>query len=117
MLNAANLPVALTTNTDDVTSDHLALYSCATDATNKNLFEKAKRLLQWHFRLGHCNFRLVRWTTRKGYLKGEVDQSSKIVCDLFQIARVAQHLVDQDLKQTQAKIDTVVKNTVKLSLM
>ena len=33
-LNAANLPVALASNTDDVTSKNLALYSCVTDATN-----------------------------------------------------------------------------------
>ena len=41
-LNAVNLPMALVTNTDDVTSENLALYSCATDATNTNLPKKAK---------------------------------------------------------------------------
>ena len=59
-LNVANLPVALASNTADITSENLALYSCATDATNTNLPAKAKRLLQWHYWLGHCNFRLVR---------------------------------------------------------
>ncbi len=112
-LNAANLPVALATNTDDVSSENLALYSCATDATNTNLPEKSKRLLQWHFRLGHCNFRLVRWMARRGYLKGAVDQSSKIVCDSCRIARGAQRPMEKDPKQTGAKIDASVKNTVK----
>ena len=45
-LNAVNLSVALASNTADVTSENLALYSCATDATNTNLPAKAKRLLQ-----------------------------------------------------------------------
>ena len=86
-LNAANSPVALACNTADITSENLALYSCATEATNTNLPVKAKRLPQWHYRLGHCNFRLVRWMARKGYLKGEVDQSSNILCDACRLAR------------------------------
>ena len=45
-LNAANLPVAIALNTVDVTSENLALYSYATDATNISLPTKAKRLLQ-----------------------------------------------------------------------
>ena len=32
VLNAANLPVALVTNTADIVSDDLALITCATDA-------------------------------------------------------------------------------------
>ena len=51
--NAANLPVALASDTDDITVENLAFYSCcacATDATNTNLpTKRAKRLLQWHY--------------------------------------------------------------------
>ena len=53
---------------------------------------------------------------RKGYLKGEVDQSSKILCDTCRLARTAQWLVEQDSKHTQAKINASVKNAVKPSL-
>ena len=41
-LNAANLPVALATNTADVVSDDLALITCATDVQNVNLPQKTK---------------------------------------------------------------------------
>ena len=44
-LNAANLPIALATNTADVVSDGMALITCATDARNVNFPQQAKRLL------------------------------------------------------------------------
>ena len=66
VLNAANLPVALATSNVEVASDNLALLTCATDARNVQLPMKAKRLLQWHYRLGHCSLKLVRWLASKG---------------------------------------------------
>ena len=54
---------------------------------------------------------------RKGYLKGDVDQSSKILCDACRIAWSAQRPVKREPKQAQAKIDASVKGTVKPSLM
>ena len=115
--NSANLLIALATDTADVTSEHLALYSCATDASNINLPVRAKRLLQWHYRLGHCNFWLVRWMARKGYLKGEDDQSSKILCDACRITRAVQQPVEKDSQKAETKVDASVKKNVKPSLM
>ena len=108
-LNSANLPIALATNAVDITCDNLALYSCATDSSNVKLLAKAKRLIQWNYRLENCNFRLVRWMARKGYLKREVDQSSKILCDDCRIARGAQRPVQNDVQKDEAKLKTKAK--------
>ena len=54
---------------------------------------------------------------RKGYLKGDGDQSSKILCDACRIARAAQQPVEHDSQKSGAKVDASVKNTVKPSLM
>ena len=93
-LNAANLPVALATNTAYVVSDDLTLITCATDAQDVNLPQKTKQLLQLHYRLGHCSFKLVRWLVSKGYIKGSVDASSHVLCDSCRLARGSKRPVD-----------------------
>ena len=116
-LNAANLPVALATHTGDVASEDMALITCATDARNVNLPQKAKRLLQWHYRLGHCSFKLVRWLASKGYIKGSVDASSNILCDSCRVARGSQRPIDveplavdaQKFKKAAVKLVPTVK--------
>ena len=80
-LTSANLPVSFVTHPDNPASENSALFTCATDARNVNLPQKAKRLLQWHCRLEHCSFKLVRWLASKGFIKGEVDASPHILCD------------------------------------
>ena len=77
-LTSANLPVSFVTHPENTSSEASALFTCATDARNINLPQKAKRLLQWHYRLGHCSFKLVRWLASKGLIKGEVDSTSHI---------------------------------------
>ena len=94
VLNAANLPVALATSNVEVASDKLALLTCATDARNVQLPMKAKRLLQWHYRLGHCSLKLVRWLASKGYIRGSVDVSSDILCDSCRLCRTNRRAVD-----------------------
>ena len=59
----------------------------------------------------HCNFQLVRWMARKGYLKREVDQLSKILCDSCRLARAAQQPVE---KEAEAKLHMDVKKTDRL---
>ena len=66
----ANLPIAYSTHPVGVTSGDMALITCATNARNVNLPQNEKQLLQWHYRLGHCSFKLVRWLASKGYIKG-----------------------------------------------
>ena len=108
-LNAANLPVALATNTADVVSDDMALITCATDARNVNLPQKAKWLLRWYYRLGHCSFKLVRWLASKGYIKGSVDASSHVLCDSCWVARGSQRPVDGEPLAVDAQNKTVTK--------
>ena len=99
VLNAANLPVTLATNNVDVVSDNLALFTCATDAQNVRLPQKTKILLQWHYRLGHCSFKLVRWLASKGNIKGSVDASSHVLCDSCRLSRGSRHGVDIEAVQ------------------
>ena len=44
----------------------LALMGCVTQESNQNLPFLSKVLLQWHFKLGHCGFSLVKWIGRTG---------------------------------------------------
>eukprot|EP00816_Leptocylindrus_hargravesii_P011530 CAMPEP_0196808792 /NCGR_PEP_ID=MMETSP1362-20130617/8788_1 /TAXON_ID=163516 /ORGANISM="Leptocylindrus danicus, Strain CCMP1856" /LENGTH=137 /DNA_ID=CAMNT_0042183263 /DNA_START=218 /DNA_END=627 /DNA_ORIENTATION=+ len=44
---------------ENAVSENAAFYTCATNANNVNLPQKAKLLLQWHYRLGHCSIKLV----------------------------------------------------------
>jgi len=79
---------------ENAVSENKALYTCATDANNINLHQKAKLLLQWHYRLGHCSLQLVRWLASKGIIKGVVDSSSHILCDSCRIAHNSRRPVD-----------------------
>ena len=49
------------------TAEALALV-CVTDERNPNLTTLQKKLLQWHFRLGHLSFQNLQWIGRSGWL-------------------------------------------------
>ena len=88
-LSSANLPVAYVSHANALgeNQENQALFTCATDSRNINLPQKSKRLLQWHYRLGHCSMKLVRWLSSKGVIKGEIDASSHVLCDSCRLAR------------------------------
>ena len=116
-LTSANLPVSFVTHPENpATSENSAFFTCATDARNVNLPQKAKRLLQWHYRLGHCSFKLVRWLASKGFIKGEVDASSHILCDSCRLARGSKRPVDVEprtCQPTTTKLAPTVKTGMK----
>jgi len=66
-LSSANLLVCYVSH-NDALSENKALFTCATDARNVDLPQKSKRLLQWHYRLGHCSMKLVQWLFSKGII-------------------------------------------------
>ena len=49
------------------TAESLAL-TCVTDERNQNLTSLQKKLLQWHFKLGHVGFQNLQWIGRQGWL-------------------------------------------------
>ena len=49
------------------TAESLAL-TCVTDEQNQNLTSLQKKLLQWHFKLGHVGFQNLQWIGRQGWL-------------------------------------------------
>ena len=49
------------------TAESLAL-TCVTDERNQNLTSLKKKLLQWHFKLGHVGFQNLQWIGRQGWL-------------------------------------------------
>ena len=107
--------MSFVTNPENVVSEDAAFYTCATDAKNVNLPQKAKLLLQWHYRLGHCSIKLVRWLASKGIIRGSVDSSSNILCDSCRIARGSRRPVDVELpdKQMKSKLAPTVKSIMK----
>ena len=44
------------------------LYSCVTEEVNQNLRPMQKKLLRWHFRLGHLAMPVIQWMGRCGLL-------------------------------------------------
>ena len=50
------------------TASALALNGAVDDETNQNLTSAQKRLLRWHFRLGHLGFATVQWLGRQKML-------------------------------------------------
>ena len=47
----------------------MALVGCVTQESNQNLPYLSKVLLQWHFKLGHCGFSLVKWIGQTGIFR------------------------------------------------
>ena len=65
---ASNLPVSYAFQADQADHCLAELNLCVTEESNQNLSYSQKELMQWHFRLGHLNFRAVQAILKSGAL-------------------------------------------------
>ena len=63
-----DLPILQCFNNAEKTAKSLTMTGCVTDELNQNITNLSKLLLQWHFKLGHIGFTVVKWIGRQGYL-------------------------------------------------
>ena len=61
-----NLPIIQALKSTNETVLTLSIIGCVTEEQNQNLSYLQKILLQWHFKLGHCEFNSVKWLGQTG---------------------------------------------------
>ena len=64
-----NLPYLHCFKSVDKTALILTMKGCITSEHNQNLSYLQKVLLQWHFKLGHCGFTMVKWLGATGLFR------------------------------------------------
>jgi len=57
----SNLPVLQCFDSAELTAKSLTMTGCVTDELNQNITSLQKLLLQWHFKLGHIGFAVIKW--------------------------------------------------------
>lgn len=69
-LNTVNLPIGYAIQKDVVVdnSENCALHVCQAHPNNSNFTKQQKRLVQWHYKLGHCAMDQVKCLSSKGYI-------------------------------------------------
>ena len=65
---SSNLPVVTVQPSAELEADLKAMNSCVTMEANQNLSVAQKKLLKWHCKLGHLDFKQIQILMRSGGL-------------------------------------------------